>query len=152
MPKLNPKIRELTGNPQFRKLPKEIKVREGRPLPPKHLDSDKKKIWNFVLDETPPNLITAVDAALLEMYVNAFSIYRQAASALAIAGSLTSETDAGEKVNANLQIMTSQIKLILDLSKHLGLSPMARINLAYAMKGDDLDQAMKKVGVNAILD
>lgn len=137
-------IKELTGNPGKRALPKsEPKPRKARPQPPEHLNKDAKAEWARVEKEMASlGLLTGLDRASLAAYCQAYGRWAQAERALAKmtnqADGLVIKTQSGNMIqNPLVGVANKAMSDMMRYAAEFGMTPSARTRIS--VDQDDKD-------------
>lgn len=125
------KLRILEGNPSGRPLP-ENEPEPTAPLAvPDIIKSHKGSLeeWNRILAAMPEGFYSDIDAVVLAVCANAWTIWSQATRRLRKEG-LTTEGSTGQTVaHPLLAVQRQQAEIILRCAGQLGMGPAARARL-----------------------
>ncbi|HTI78878.1 MAG TPA: P27 family phage terminase small subunit [Acetobacteraceae bacterium] len=109
---------------------------------PAHFDDDQRDAWNYALANSPPGLLKAIDAGVLECWVVAHCFHRQATKALMSESSLLVPAAPGSTQmvqSAYLQIVNRQAMIMMRAASELGFSPTARPRIGLTLGGGELN-------------
>lgn len=139
-PKKPTALRLLQGNPGKRAINKdEPQPQNDLGEAPEELSEGAKKVWSYVLDESPPGVVKSTDAAELVLFCVAFDIYLQAYEQVK-QGDIVVMTgkDMNPVINPYLKIMQSQVEIISKCGNNLGLNPVSRSKISVKIGGSSL--------------
>lgn len=125
-------LKILTGNPGKRPINTtefvpETNINEVKP--PRNLTKNAKKIWQSILDQSPPGMIKALDMAEMTRFCVAYDLYMQAYETVQVEG-MVMKNDKGITIqNPWVAIMNKQAEIMASAGGNLGLSPSARSKL-----------------------
>jgi len=129
-------VKELTGNPGHRPLPKdEPKPKVGLPAAPAHLSGTAKRVWKVLGDELVRIGVAAqTDVMAFEVLCEAYATYVKAKGELKKLKGTTYVTSSGSiKKRPQLAIMAESARTIRQYGIEFGLSPAARTRVAAAI-------------------
>lgn len=125
-------IHALNGNPGRRPLPEPIPVPSGRPDCPKHFDAKKRAEWNFACEMIEHmGVLSKADRCALEMFVETFSIYRDACANVKKFGAVQC-LNADKKIfaiNPYLRVRNAMWEQLYKMLGEFGFTPVARARL-----------------------
>lgn len=149
-PRKPSKIKELEGNRgKFgrKSIPKDPQG-IGRPSVPTHLNPEETKLYRHCMNSLPPEILTAADEAMLEVFAVAWARFRYANKQVGTIG-LMVQSPTGPMRNPLLIVIEKNADIIHKVGSQLGLSPAARARLATIptanedplalLLGDDMD-------------
>lgn len=122
-------------------------VGKGRPEIPPSLSPEAKRFWAIIVESLPKGLLSRADEGTLEVYVSAWSRYREARRHVMKNGYWI-----GNRLNPMKAIQDQAAAEMHKVGGTLGLSPLARARLATEgqtgeedplalLLGEDLDPA-----------
>lgn len=120
-------MRIAEGNPGHRRVPDEPRAL-GRPVPPGYFDDQQRAVWNILLASVPNGMLAACDAAIMEILVQSWTIYRQASAEINRIGLMVRASD-GPRRNPLIGIARGAAADLHMAASSLGLSPLARTRL-----------------------
>lgn len=106
--------------------------------PPAHLPPSEAQIWREILEATPPRILQAADAVLLETFCRALARYRRGCVELGEAPMLI-RGKRGSRVSPLVGELRRAETALAELGTRLGLAPAARIRLAMGRSDDGED-------------
>lgn len=114
--------------------------------PPGRLNSFAKKLWNSVVEELDDkNLLTVLDASLLEEYVTQVDLSVQADELLKQHGLVVEDDKGNLKKNPAVDIKNNAAKNIKSIGSTLGLDPMSRAAMLSDVEPDDEESADEEI-------
>ena len=114
----------------------------GSDSAPAHFDDDMRAAWNYALANSPPGLLKAIDASVLECWVIAHCVHRKAVKGLMAESSLVVPATAGSAQlvqSAYLPIVNRQAMIMMRAASELGFSPTARPRIGLTLGGGELN-------------
>lgn len=106
--------------------------------PPERLSPFAKQLWQAVIDELDDkNLLTILDAALLEEYVTQVDLSIQADALLKEHGLVITDEKGTLKKNPAVDIKNNAAKNIKSIGSTLGLDPLSRAAMLSDVEPDD---------------
>jgi P27 family predicted phage terminase small subunit len=131
-------LRELHGNPGRRPMPVDEPEGVGDLwAPPAYMDEDQRAQWHYVVDHSPPGLLTGTDRDILATFVNACVEYQRAVLEVRKIGQVVKTKEGNAIQNPYLGIMNRQAVLMHRIGSELGFSPAARASLGTAAPAFD---------------
>lgn len=134
------KLRLVKGNPGRRPLPAgEPTPRPATPTRPAWLSPEAKREWTRVAGELAAlGILSQLDRATLAMYCQAWSDYCDLSKALQKEG-WTVATDKSVKRHPAAASLREAHERVRSAAAELGMTPAARVRLAYPRDYDGLD-------------
>lgn len=105
------------------------KPRNRRPVAPRDMAPEAKRVWNAVLREMPPGVILRVDGFALRCYCEAVVEYERVVQGVRTTPQLIRHPDGRMAKNPLFQVMRDQSDQIRAWARELGLTPAARAGL-----------------------
>lgn len=109
---------------------------------PAHFDDDMRAAWNYALENSPPGMLKAIDASVLECWVIAHCVHRRAVKALMTEASLVVPAAPGSAQmvqSPHLPIINRQAMIMMRAASELGFSPTARPRIGLTLGGGELN-------------
>jgi P27 family predicted phage terminase small subunit len=125
-------LKIISGNPGRRTL----NTHEPRPTgklgePLAWLSPTQRQIWDRVVAEAPPGLLTACDEKTLLVYVVATDLHALAVQQIALEGVMTTAPHTGILMQSPwVAVVNRQALIILKAAAEMGLTPSARSRVA----------------------
>jgi P27 family predicted phage terminase small subunit len=143
MPGRNPlaaMVKEIKGTLQKCRT----NVREPRPTtalctPPEYMSDGAKEAWNYAVTNSPPGLLSALDGAILERWVNCSGLYREALSKINRAGvsGMIIRTPSGILRRSPLMDVIRDLALEMKgYEAEMGFTPASRSRISVPAKSD----------------
>lgn len=133
-------LKIVQGNPGKRRL------NDAEPVPrspveiPVGISKEARAIWERIVSQAPPGLLTSVDQDLLRAYVGAALSYQRAERALAKSGEIIRAPKTGALMQSPwVAFRNRQAELLSRLGEQLGLNPSARSRIRVGVPGNDDD-------------
>jgi P27 family predicted phage terminase small subunit len=104
--------------------------------PPGGLSEAQKAVWAEVCAAAPERLLKSADRFLLESFVIAITVLREA-NAMRVASSLLIRSRDGVQISPLAGEIRRQSRLIAELGARLGFEPQARLRLMDGGAADD---------------
>ena len=126
-------LKAITGTLEKSRLNK----REPKPVgdlfePPEHLDDASRDVWSYAIANAPHGLLKRLDASVLEAWVYAYVLHRQAAQRVQTEG-LTLQAPSGYLMpHPAISIANRAAQLMLKAAVELGFTPSARSRVSIA--------------------
>lgn len=107
--------------------------------PPEHLSELQKEVWRYILAHSPNGLLKSLDWAVLEIWVVAYTTYRDAQAAVARRGQVVKTPNDFPVVNPYLSNMNKQAAIMLKAASELGFTPASRSRIVIGQDSVDDD-------------
>lgn len=141
-----------TDNPHLDRADRAMRAQENNNgikkigSPPSRLSSFSKKLWKSVVEELDDkNLLTVLDASLLEEYVTQVDLSIQADDLLKKHGLVVEDDKGNLKKNPAVDIKNNAAKNIKSIGSTLGLDPMSRAAMLSDVEPDDDGDADEEI-------
>ena len=120
----------------------EAELSVGSDSVPAHFNAEMRADWAYALAKSPPHMLKAIDAGVLECWVTAHYFHRQAVKALLAEGKIV--VLAGPKSeqlvqSPHLPIINRQALIMMRAASELGFSPTARPRIGLTLGGGELN-------------
>lgn len=133
-----------TDNPHLDRADRALRAQENNNgfqkigAPPERLSPFAKQLWQSVINELDDkNLLTILDAALLEEYVTQVDLSIQADALLKEHGLVIADEKGTLKKNPAVDIKNNAAKNIKSIGSTLGLDPLSRAAMLSDVELDD---------------
>lgn len=94
--------------------------------PPDYFTDEQKDIWNYAIQNAPAGLLKKLDISTLEIWVMAYSTYREAAQKLRVSGQVVKSPNNYPMVSPYLANMNKQAIIMLKAANEMGFTPSSR--------------------------
>lgn len=95
--------------------------------PPDHFTPSQCDAWNYAIRHAPPGMLKLIDRSVLETWVVAADLHRQAVIAQSKAGLIIRAPNTGVPIQSPyLPIINRQALIMLKAASELGFSPVSR--------------------------
>jgi P27 family predicted phage terminase small subunit len=108
-------------------------------VPPEHLSDKQKEVWRYILSHAPAGLLKSLDWAVLEIWVVAYTTYRDAQAAVLKAGQVIRSPYDMPMQNPYLTSMNKQALIMLKAASEMGFSPAARSRIVIGQDSPEDD-------------
>jgi P27 family predicted phage terminase small subunit len=120
-------LKLLNGNPGHRPINHDEPEPDGDLIePPAILSAPEQAIWRECIGNAPPGLLRKLDTYVLEQFVRALKIYRDAAAKVNESGAVVAIKGGQWAHNPFLSVMNRQLANMTKLTAELGFSPASR--------------------------
>lgn len=137
-------LKIIEGNPNKARINKrEPKAKGNLSSPPRHLTSDQKKDWRWVIKHAPLGVLKNIDSSVLEIWVVAYDIYKRAVKAVNEEGMVVLSPQQGVPMQSpHLATVNRQALIMLKAAAEMGFTPASRGKVSVDT-GDDDDPISK---------
>jgi P27 family predicted phage terminase small subunit len=159
-------LKLINGNPGGRPLNKD----EPQPVgdlfaPPAHLTESQRDAWRYAIDHAPKGLLRKLDRGLLEVWVTAEDLHRQATQEIndhgmfettggseetktSKDGTVTTTVKKGVRIQSPaLQVKNRQAEIMMRIASELGFTPTSRSRIT--LGGGEASKTSNKFSNNA---
>ena len=103
--------------------------------PPAHLTDEQKEIWRYALERAPYGLLKPLDLSVMEIWVVAYSLYKDAAIKVRESGQVVRSPSGYPIVNPYLGNLNKQSVIMLKAASEMGFTPSSRSRIVI---GDEI--------------
>ena len=97
--------------------------------PPAHFNDEQRDIWSYAIEHAPPGLLKRLDLSILETWVTAMWIFRQAQLDVQKEGLMTQTINNVDVPNPKVSMMTRQSQIIMKAASEMGFTPSSRTRI-----------------------
>lgn len=121
-------LKLVAGNPGHRP------INEAEPQPqgdlneaPEWMNPEQRAVWNLAIKQAPPGLLRELDGSVLEIWVVAKVMHRDASQRVAKTGTVVRAPESGYPMqNPWVAIINKQAQIMLKAASEMGFTPSAR--------------------------
>jgi P27 family predicted phage terminase small subunit len=118
--------------------------REPKPIgelttAPAHFNDEQREVWDYAIANAPKGLLKKIDLSVLEVWVTACVLHREAAKKVAKTGQVVESPSGYPITNPYMSVMNKQAQIMLKAAAEMGFTPASRSRIVVAEEqiGDD---------------
>lgn len=94
--------------------------------PPEYFSQEQRDVWHYAIEHAPIGLLKRLDISMLENWVCAVVVFRQAQQKVQEQGLTIISPNGMEIQNPHLGIMNRQSQIMMKAASEMGFSPASR--------------------------
>lgn len=94
--------------------------------PPEYFSDEQRDIWHYAIENAPKGLLKRLDMSVLEIWVTASLMHREASQKVAKSGQVIKSPSDYPIINPYLAIMNKQAMIMLKAASEMGFTPSSR--------------------------
>lgn len=99
---------------------------------PEHFSSDQKAIWDYAVSHAPSGVLRNIDLSILEIWVTAYVLYREALQRLGTSGQVITTKTGYPITNPFMVNMNKQAGIMIKTAAEMGFTPSSRSRIVVA--------------------
>jgi P27 family predicted phage terminase small subunit len=120
-----------------RSNPNEPVIKKALVQAPEHFSSEQVQLWDQIIAEAPKGLLRTLDLGVLETYVVAYVLYREALKKMGASGQVIKTPNGYPQVSPYMANLNKQAVIMLRAAAEMGFTPASRSRVAVIEQNDD---------------